>query len=73
MSEQPKSVDRPDPNAVLRGGPLEGRATHVHPGRPPVTVRSGDQDCTYRATGGMDTQYPTLAVYIFDHSEPARG
>lgn len=71
MSEHPQPTGHEKPNAVLRGGPLDGRATHVHPGWPPISVRSGDQECHYRPAGEMDTQYPTLAVYVFDHAEPA--
>jgi hypothetical protein len=70
-SEHPQPSGREEPNTVLRGGPLNGRATHVHPGWPPITVQSGDQTCHYRPSGEMDTEYPTLAVYVFDHAETA--
>lgn len=67
--DQPKFTENTEPNVVLRGGPLDGRATHVHPGWPPITVQSGDQECVYRPTGETDTEYPTLTVYVFDHAE----
>ena len=68
--ERQRFVDHPDPNAVLRGGPLDGGRTHVH-NWVPVDFHVGDQRCFYRPTGQLDTQYPTLSVYVFDHAEPA--
>ena len=70
-SEQPDTVSRGEPNAVLRGGPYDGRVTQVHPGWPPIIVQSGDQDCMYRPTGATDEQYPTLTVYVFADARAA--
>ena len=61
-------VDNPDPNIVLRGGPLDGCRTRVH-NWSPVTLAAGDEQCLYRPTGELDTEYPTLNVYAFDHAD----
>jgi hypothetical protein len=68
--DRPKFVDHPDPTVVLRGGPLDGGRTHVHPFSPAVFT-GGDQQCFYRPIGELDTEYPTLYVLVFDHAEPA--
>lgn len=68
--EQPKFVDHPEPNIVLRGGPLDGGRAHVH-NWAPAEFRAGNQRCFYRPTGDMDTEFPTLSVYVFDHTEAA--
>jgi hypothetical protein len=67
--ERPKFVDHPDPNIVLRGGPLDGGRTRVH-NWAPATFDVGNQHCIYRPTGDLDTEYPTLNVYVFDRAEP---
>lgn len=64
-------TQNPEPNVVLCGGPLDGRATHVHPGWPPITVQSDNQECVYRPTGETDSEYLTLNIYVFDHAKPA--
>jgi hypothetical protein len=64
--DRPKFVEHPEPNIVLRGGPLDGYRTHVHNWMP-ATLEAGDQQCVYRPTGELDTEYPTLSVYVFDH------
>ena len=68
--ERPKFVDHPDPNIVLRGGPLDGGRARVH-NWAPATFSAGNEQCVYRPTGELDTEYPTLNVYVFDHVEPA--
>jgi hypothetical protein len=57
--------EHPDPNSVLRGGPLDGIRIRVHTWAP-VTLNVGDDQRVYRPLGEMDTEYPTLAVYVFD-------
>jgi hypothetical protein len=57
--------EHPDPNVVLRGGPLDGIRIRVHSWAP-VTLDAGDEQCVYRPIGEMDTEYPTLAVYTLD-------
>jgi hypothetical protein len=37
----------------------------------PVVQDVGDERCVYWPTGDLDTEYPTLAVYVIDHIEPA--
>jgi hypothetical protein len=66
--ERPKFVDHPDPNVVLRGGPLDGGRAHVH-NWTSVTFEAESERCVYRPTGELDTEYPTLNVYAFDHVE----
>ena len=68
--DRPKFVDHPDPNVVLRGGPLDGHRTRVH-NWVPVDFTADRRRCFYRPTGEMDTEYPILSVYVFDHDEPA--
>lgn len=64
--ERPKFVDHPEPNIVLRGGPLDGGRARVHNWEA-VTLDAGTERCVYRPTGQLDTEYPTLNVYVFDH------
>jgi uncharacterized Fe-S cluster-containing protein len=65
--EQPKFVEHPDPNVVLRGGPLDGCRTRVH-NWSPASLEVGGQMYTYRPLGELDTEYPTLNVYVFDEA-----
>jgi len=62
--------EHPDPNIVLRGGPLDGIRVRVH-GWEPVTLDAGDEQCVYRPLGQMDIEYPALAVYVYDDAEDA--
>ena len=70
--EQPKFVDHPDPNVVLRGGPLDGRRTRVHNWAPAFLEVDGRM-YAYRPLGELDTEYPTLNVYVLDESGQADG
>lgn len=63
--EQPKFVEHPDPNVVLRGGPLDGRRTRVHNWAPAFLDVDG-RTCVYRPLGELDAEYPMLNVYVFD-------
>lgn len=62
--------DHADPNIVLRGGPLDGIRIRLHSWAP-VTLDAGEQQFVYRPLGETDSEYPTLAVYVFDHAETA--
>lgn len=66
----PAEPDPPDSNVVLRAGPLDGIRVRVH-NRAPLTLEAGELLFTYRPLGEMDGEYPTLAVYVFDHAEAA--
>lgn len=60
--------DHPDPNVVLRGGALDG--IHVRAdNRKPLTLKAGELLFVYRPLGEMDSEYPELAVYVFNHTE----
>jgi hypothetical protein len=65
---RPKLVDHPDPNIVLRGGPLDGARLRVH-NWVPVTLDADDQKYVYRPLGELDLEYPMLSVYVFDRAE----
>lgn len=68
--DRPKFIESPEPNIVLRDGPLDGCRTRVH-NCVPVVLDAGDQRCVYRPTGETDSEYPTLSAYVFDHVEAA--
>lgn len=69
--DEPALDDRPyHPNVVLRAGPLDGVRVQVHD-QSPLTLEAGDRLFVYRPLGEMDREYPTLAVYVFDHAEAA--
>ena len=68
--DRPKFVEPPDPNVVLRGGPLDGYRTRVHNWKP-VTLDADGLPCLYRPIGETDTEFPTLSVYVFDHADTA--
>ena len=70
MMDRPKFLDQPEPNIVLRGGPLDGGQMYVEHWVP-IVQDVGDERCVYRPTGERDTEYPTLAVYTIDHIESA--
>lgn len=57
-------------NAVLRGGPLDGAQVHVYR-REPIGIEVEAERYVYRPTVELDDEFPTLAVWVFDHSEPA--
>ncbi len=59
--------EHPDPNVVLRGGPLDGIRVRVHT-QAPITLDAGDQICVYRPLGEMDSEYPSFSVYVFDRT-----
>lgn len=60
--------DHPDPNVVLRGGPLDGIRVRAD-NRKPLTLKGGELLFVYRPLGEMDSEYPELAVYVFNHTE----
>jgi hypothetical protein len=57
-----------DPNVVLRGGSLDGIRVRADT-RKPLTLKAGELLFVYRPLGEMDGEYPTLAVYVFSHTE----
>lgn len=66
---QAKFVDHPDPNVVLRGGPLDGARTRVH-NWTKASIEDDDGNVfVYRPLGELDTEFPTLNVYVFDEVE----
>ncbi|MBR7832465.1 hypothetical protein KDL01_04305 [Actinospica durhamensis] len=58
------------PNVVLRGGPLDGEQRHVE-SRAPIGIEVDDHRAVYRPTAELDTEFPTLAVWVYDHAETA--
>ena len=58
------------PNAVLRGGPLDGEQRHVE-SRAPIGVEIGEGRAVYRPTAELDAEFPALAVWAYDHTETA--
>ena len=58
------------PNVVLRGGPLDGEQRHIN-SRVPIGIEAGDERFIYRPTAELDTEHPTLAVWVFDRTETA--
>lgn len=70
MSDQPNQLERADPNMVLRGGPLDGEKAHVD-GWIPISIEVGDERCVYQPTRELDSEFDTLAIWVFDHSVPA--
>lgn len=69
MSElQPESVEHSDPNVVLRGGPLDGRLLHVA-NLVPISLQVEGERFVYRPTRELDSEFPTLTMWVFDHTE----
>jgi hypothetical protein len=68
MSEEPALADHPNPNAVLRGGPLDGTLIRFHD-RAPVSFDVGNERYVYRPTDELDAEHWTLSVYVIDHIE----
>ena len=60
--------DHEAPNVVLRGGPLDGIRVKAD-NRKPLTLKAGELLFVYSSLGKMDSEYPTLAVYVFNHTE----
>ncbi len=60
--------DIEDPNVVLRGGQLDGIRVKAD-NRKPLTLKAGELLFVYSPLGKMDSEYPTLAVYVFNHTE----
>lgn len=72
MSDQPKPVNPPPPNVVLRGGPLDGGQLLVHKWEPlKLPSPSGDQQCVYRPSGELDAECPPLVKFVFERADPA--
>ncbi|MBR7838037.1 hypothetical protein KDL01_32490 [Actinospica durhamensis] len=68
MSEEPALADHPNPNAVLRGGPLDGSLIRVHDWTP-VSFAVDNELYVYRPTDELDDEHWTLRVYVIDHIE----
>jgi hypothetical protein len=62
--------DHSDPNVVLRGGPLDGEQRYVR-SRAPIGIEIGEQRAVYRPTHETDSEFETLAVWVYDHAETA--
>jgi hypothetical protein len=62
--------EHPDPNIVLRGGPLHGHRMRVS-AWVPIDLPAGGERCFYGPTSERDAEYPELIVYAFHHAEPA--
>lgn len=58
------------PNVVLRGGPLDGEQLALD-GRVPISIEVGDERAVYRPTTELDSEFETLAIWVFDHAETA--
>lgn len=58
----------PEPNAVLRGGPLAGGRIRVER-IAPYADQVEAQRVYYRPTAQIDDEYPSLIVYAFEHAE----
>jgi hypothetical protein len=67
MSEPPFDGE---PNIVLRGGPLDGEKLHIE-NLVPIGIEVGDERCVYRPTRELDSEFETLAIWVFDHAEAA--
>jgi hypothetical protein len=69
--DRDSTLHHPKPTAVLRGGPFDG--LRLRPSGLPVITKTTDDGKTwmYRPTAEMDSEYPTLAVYVLDHAEGA--
>ena len=65
-TDEPAIEDHPNPNAVLRGGPLDGTLIRVHD-QVPVSFDLDNERYVYRPTGELDTEHWTLGVYLIDH------
>ncbi|MBR7838039.1 hypothetical protein KDL01_32500 [Actinospica durhamensis] len=59
------------PNAVLRGGPFDGKTLVVDELLLPLAIGDGGRSphFVYRPTGEPDEEYPTLMRYELDHAE----
>jgi hypothetical protein len=67
---EPPLIEQAEPNAVLRGGPLDG--VRIHTDDPaPVAYEVGEERCVYRPTSETDAEYPALMLLVFDHAETA--
>jgi hypothetical protein len=60
------------PNAVLRGGALDGEQRHID-SRATVGIEVGPDRVIYRPTAELDSEYPALAVWAYDHAETEAG
>jgi hypothetical protein len=60
------------PNAVLRGGPLDGEQRHID-SRAAIGIEVGPDRVIYRPTAELDSEHPTLAVWVFDHAQTEAG
>jgi hypothetical protein len=70
-SEHLDAFEHAEPNAVLRGGPFDGKTVSVDELRLPIAISNGGRSphIVYRPTGEADEEYPTLMRYVLDHAE----
>ena len=67
---QPQGNSAPS-NAVLRGGPYDGRTVAANLQQTLAYGEHGMAHTVYRPTGEADDEYPTLMRFVLDQSEPA--
>lgn len=67
---EPRPLRSVEPNAVLRGGPLDGEQVTVG-GYRTIGIQLDGERAVYRPTSELDTEFPTLAVWVWDHTEQA--
>jgi hypothetical protein len=63
--------EREPPNAILRGGPLDGETVTVRTMRAGIEREVDGQIYTYVPTPEMDDEFPTMAVFIYAGERPA--
>ena len=56
--------DQP-PNAVLRGGPLDGEAVRVSTQRAPIVREVDGIVYHYAPSGEVDDEFPTLVIFTY--------
>lgn len=66
MGEQ-QSDEAAEPNAVLRGGPFDGEQIHVT-AQARLVRFAGKVRHIYKPTSELDTEYPTLVVFVHEHT-----
>lgn len=59
-----------EPNVVLRGGPFDGERIHLDH-LEPIRLQVDGEWFVYRPTVEVDSEFATLAMWVFDHTEAA--
>ena len=59
------------PNAVLRGGPLDGETAHVTAMHAPIEREVDGQVHEYAPTSETDDEFPPCIVFIYVGGRPA--